>query len=92
MRYKTYSKEYKTVRIGYPKDLNLKCPLCEHDVKYEYANSGKIVHTLNGDINQVMNLYMCLYMYTNKECEFHNNLASQNNLSIGIVFLYLFIN
>lgn len=69
MKYKTYSEGYKTVRVGYPKDLNLKCPLCEHDVKYEYANSGKIVHTLNGDINQVINLYTC----TNKECEFHDN-------------------
>lgn len=69
MKYKTYSEGYKTVRVGYPKDLNLKCPLCEHDVKYEYANSGKIVHTLNGNINQVINLYTC----TNKECEFHDN-------------------
>ncbi len=68
MRYKTNSKKYRTVRISYPKDLNLKCPLCEHDVKYEYANSGKIVHTLNGDINQVMNLYTC----TNEECVFHD--------------------
>ncbi|KKN05221.1 hypothetical protein LCGC14_1089560 [marine sediment metagenome] len=56
------------MRLGYPKELNLKCPLCEHDVKYVYANGGKIVHTLNGDINQIVNLYKC----TNGECEFHD--------------------
>jgi len=56
------------MRIGYPKELNLKCPLCEHPVKYQYANNGKIVHTLNGDLNQVVNLYKC----TNEECEFHD--------------------
>ena len=56
------------MRIGYPKDSNLKCPLCEHDVKYTYANDGKIVHTLKGDINQIINLYTC----TNEECVFHD--------------------
>lgn len=56
------------MRIGFPRDLNLECPLCKHDVKYAYANNGKIVHTLNGDINQVINLYKC----TNEECVFHD--------------------
>lgn len=68
MKYKTNSKNYTTVRTGYPKELNLKCPLCEHDVKYAFANDGKIVHTLNGDINQVINLYTC----KNEECVFHD--------------------
>jgi len=40
------------MRISYPKELNLKCPVCGNDVNYRYANNGKIVHTLNGDINQ----------------------------------------
>ncbi len=70
MRYKTNSKEYKTMRIGYPKELNLKCPLCEHDVKYQYTNGGKLVHTLNGDINQVVNLYKC----TNEDCGFYDKI------------------
>lgn len=68
MKYKTNSKKYKTVRIGYPKELNLKCPLCKHDVEYAYANDGKIVHTLKGDVNQVINLYTC----SNEECVFHD--------------------
>ena len=68
MKYKTNSEKYKTIRIGFPKDLNSECPLCKYDVKHVYANNGKIVHTLNGDINQVMNLYTC----TNEECVFHD--------------------
>ena len=68
MRYKTNSEEYKTIRVGFPKELNLKCPLCEFDVKFQYANDGKLVHTLDGDINQIVNLYKC----TNGECEFHD--------------------
>ena len=56
------------MRIGFPKDLNQKCPLCEYDVQFQYANNGKIVHTLNGDINQIMNLYTCI----NEECEFYD--------------------
>jgi len=68
MKYKTNSEKYKTERLGYPKELDLKCPLCEFDVKFQYANDGKLVHTLNGDINQVVNLYKC----TNGKCEFHD--------------------
>lgn len=68
MKYKTNSEEYKTERLGYPKELNLKCPLCEFDVKFQYANDGKIVHTLRGDIYQIVNLYKC----TNGECELHD--------------------
>lgn len=56
------------MRISYPKELNLKCPVCGNDVKYRYANNGKIVHTLNGDINQVVNLYTC----TNQDCILHD--------------------
>ena len=68
MKYKTNSEKYKTVRLGYPKELDLKCPFCGFDVKFQYANNGKLVHTLCGDINQVVNLYNC----TNEECEFHD--------------------
>lgn len=57
MMYKINSEKYKTVRISYLKELNLKYPLCENDIKYNYSNRGKIVPTLNGDINQIMNLY-----------------------------------
>ena len=68
MRYKTNSEEYKTIRVGFPKELNSKCPLCEFNVKFQYANDGKLVHTLDGDINQIVNLYKC----TNGKCEFHD--------------------
>lgn len=67
MRYKTNSENYRTTRLGYPKELGLKCPLCEFAVTFQYANDGKIVHTLNGDVYQIVNLYQC----TNKDCVFH---------------------
>ncbi len=65
MNYKTYSDHYKTVRKSYPPELNKACILCESKVKYEYPDGGKLVHTLEGDVYQIMNLYSC----TNEECE-----------------------
>jgi len=34
-------------------------------VRYQYPDNGKLVHTLEGDVYQVVNLYSC----TNKNCE-----------------------
>jgi len=68
MKYKTNSDKYETVRLGYPKELDLKCPLCRFDVKFQYANNGKIVHTLCGDIYQIVNLYTC----KSEECVFYD--------------------
>ena len=65
MNRKTYSENHKTVRESYPKELNKACILCESKVKYEYPDGGKLVHTLEGDIYQIMNLYSS----TNEECE-----------------------
>jgi len=60
----TNSEEYNTVRIGYPPEFDHECPLCKSEVKYRYPDNGKLVHTLNGDVYQILNLYTC----TNKEC------------------------
>ena len=60
----TNSEKYKTVRIGYPPELSQACPICGYEVKYRYPDNGKLVHTLRGDINQVVNLYSC----SNKDC------------------------
>lgn len=60
----TISEEYKTVRKGYPHELNHECPICENEVKYCYPDNGKLVHTLQGDVYQIINLYSC----TNEEC------------------------
>lgn len=68
MKYKINSEEYKTERLGYPKELDLKCPLCGFNVRFQYANDGKLVHTLSGDINQIVNLYKCI----SDECELHD--------------------
>ena len=60
----TNSENYKTVRISFPPELDLKCPVCESEVKFMYPDNGKLVHTLTGDVHQVMNLYSC----TKEEC------------------------
>ena len=61
----TYSEDHETVRIGYPSELNHECFVCGSKVKYRYPDNGKLVHTLEGDVYQVVNLYSC----TNENCE-----------------------
>ncbi len=68
MNRKTYSEEHKTVRISYPEELNKACIICGSEVKFKYPDSGKLVHTLEEDVYQVMNLYAC----TNENCELSN--------------------
>ena len=65
MNRKTYSEDYDTIRISYPPGLNNKCITCGNDVSYCYSDNGKLVHTLEGDIYQVVNYYSC----TNRDCE-----------------------
>ena len=65
MNRNTYSEKYETVRISYPKDLNKACIICGSKVKFKYPDGGKLVHTLEGDIYQVMNYYIC----ANEACE-----------------------
>ncbi len=61
----TYSEEYKTRRIGYPQELGHQCVVCGSRVKYGYPDNGKLVHTLTGDVYQIVNLYTC----KNEKCE-----------------------
>ncbi|MBD3213324.1 MAG: hypothetical protein GF311_12010 [Candidatus Lokiarchaeota archaeon] len=65
MNRKTYSDDYDTVRLSYPPELDNKCIICGSEVKYCYSDNGKLVHTLEGDIYQVVNYYSC----TNEDCE-----------------------
>ena len=60
----TFSEEYKTKRLEYPQELDYECVVCGNKVKYCYPNNGKLVHTLNGDVYQIVNLYIC----TNEDC------------------------
>ena len=60
----TNSEKYRTVRISYPPELELKCTVCGSKVKFLYPDNGKVVHTLEGDVYQVVNLYTC----SNKTC------------------------
>lgn len=65
MNRKSYSDDYDTVRLSYPPGLDNKCLICESEVNYCYSDNGKLVHTLEGDIYQVVNFYSC----TNQDCE-----------------------
>jgi hypothetical protein len=56
--------EYTTMRLGYPEILEMKCPICGSKVKYIYSNNGKLVHCLQEEIHQIINLYQC----TNPNC------------------------
>ena len=64
MNRKTYSEDYDIIRISYPPGLDNKCVICGSEVNYSYSDNGKLVHTLEGDVNQVVNLYAC----TNENC------------------------
>lgn len=65
MNRKTYSDDYDTVRLSYPPGLDNKCLICGSEVNYCYPDNGKLVHTLEGDIYQIINYYCC----TNEKCE-----------------------
>jgi hypothetical protein len=64
----TNSEEYKTLRLSYPEYYHNKCPLCNNEVKFQYANGGKLVHCLDRIIFQITNLYTC----TNAKCKLSN--------------------
>lgn len=64
MKYKTHSPDYETKHLSWPKWLPKKCPSCEAKVVFKNADNGKLVHCLDGIINQVRNHYAC----TNSKC------------------------
>jgi glycosyltransferase involved in cell wall biosynthesis len=57
------------IRISYPDSLNKQCPVCKNIVIHKYPTAGKLVHTLSGDIYQVVELYQC----SNRDCPLHKN-------------------
>lgn len=69
MKYRTYSMDYKTYRLRWPEGNPRRCPKCGADVTFAGCDAGKIVHTLEGPINQVRDLYAC----TNPACPLHHH-------------------
>ena len=57
------------VRILYPDSLDEKCPACNGKVIHLYPSSKKNVHTFNGKINRIIELYQCSNVdcYLNKK-------------------------
>ena len=57
------------MKISYPDSLNKKCPVCCNEVVHLYPSPEKTVHTFNGPIYQIIELYQCSNVdcYLNKE-------------------------
>ncbi len=69
MKYSADSPEYTTIYLKWPVNLPKTCPICKAAIKKKYPDNGKIVHTLEGDINQVTYFYAC----TNTSCSFYDH-------------------
>jgi hypothetical protein len=69
MKYPTYSMNHATKRFSWPKGVPRRCPLCGAKIKFVGAGQGKLVHTLEGPINEVRNMYVC----RNPVCHLHRH-------------------
>ncbi len=67
MKHETESDEYDTCRLSWPDDMERKCPICGEKIRFCGSDDGKLVHTLDGTIHQVVNLYRC----TGASCPLH---------------------
>ncbi len=67
MKHPASSNEYRTVYLKWPSSISKLCPICHSAVKKKYPDNGKIIHTLEGDVNQIVYFYAC----TNITCTFH---------------------
>jgi hypothetical protein len=56
-----------TERLSWPDGTPHLCPVCGAPVKFYGSDNGKLVHTLEGIVNQVVNLYAC----TSLDCRLH---------------------
>ena len=56
---------YHTKYLAWPDSIISLCNLCKSPLKFAHPGSGKLVHTLNGDIHQVLYYYSC----SNEKCE-----------------------
>ncbi|QEE14369.1 hypothetical protein DSAG12_04330 [Promethearchaeum syntrophicum] len=68
MKYHAQSGDYCTVYLKWPQNLPKECPVCQEKVIKKYADNGKIVHSLAGDINQITIYYHCI----NPNCKMHD--------------------
>jgi len=61
------SESYDYARLKYPANLDGKCILCSDLVEYLYPNAGKLIHRLDEDILQVVEMYQCI----NPDCKLY---------------------
>lgn len=59
------SDSYNTEYLAWPDYISRRCDICETPLKFAHADNGKLIHTLEGDIQQVVYKYTC----PNEKCE-----------------------
>lgn len=59
------SDSYDTDYLSWPDQISRRCNICGSILEFAHPDNGKLVHTLNGDIHQVVYKYTC----PNVKCE-----------------------
>ncbi|MHA1612889.1 MAG: hypothetical protein ACTSYU_12605 [Promethearchaeota archaeon] len=59
------SDSYNTDYLAWPDHISRRCNICGTPLKFAHADNGKLIHTLDGDIQQVAYKYTC----PNEKCE-----------------------
>ena len=67
MHHPAHSEVYITHYLSWPDQFPRECPECKHSIRYAHADNGKRIHTLSGEIYQVINYYTCI----NPQCSKH---------------------
>ena len=62
------SDSYHTEYLAWPDLVSRRCNCCGIPLKFAHADNGKLIHTLQGDIHQIVYYYTC----PNEKCGQHN--------------------
>ena len=54
MKHPASSTKYKTVYLKWPLSVEKHCPACQSNVEKAYPDSGKLIRTFDGVINQII--------------------------------------
>ena len=67
MKHETESSDFETCRLSWPDTIERVCPICGARIRFYGSDDDKFVHTLEGTIYQIVNLYRC----ANSRCPLH---------------------
>ncbi len=63
------SDSYHTEYLAWPDLISRRCNCCGTPIKFAHADNGKLIHTLEGDVHQIVYYYTC----PNEKCENFNS-------------------